>query len=314
MAVATRTILEVLIPLLAVYLLVGAPAFTIPSSLREPLRAYFNPTSQTCPANARTEAFSRANLDWAISTLAPHADIATAARCPQQGYAVHVYAVEPLVLYIESFLSASEAKALSTLAEGRYEPATVFSSTGEGAERNDTAVRRSEKAPLPRDAPLVSCVEERARALQGWRDDVFIERLWAQRYEPGGHYAHHFDWGSDGGRRGGRVSSFMVWLGDACGGGGTNFPHLPRRETDEWCGRIECGPGVNETGTTFVPRAGSAVYWENFRRSDGKGYQESLHAGLPVTAGEKIGLNIWSWWQPGLAKALAEELATSRVE
>jgi prolyl 4-hydroxylase len=40
------------------------------------------------------------------------------------------------------------------------------------------------------------------------------------------------------------------------------------------------------------------VYWENMR-SDGSGYPESWHAGLPVESGSKIGLNIWSWLQVG---------------
>jgi prolyl 4-hydroxylase len=48
----------------------------------------------------------------------------------------------------------------------------------------------------------------------------------------------------------------------------------------------------------FKPVAGNAVYWENMR-SDGSGYPESWHAGLPVKSGSKIGLNIWSWLQVG---------------
>jgi prolyl 4-hydroxylase len=51
-------------------------------------------------------------------------------------------------------------------------------------------------------------------------------------------------------------------------------------------------------GVIFRPIAGNAVYWENMR-SDGSGYSESWHAGLPVTSGSKIGLNIWSWLAEG---------------
>jgi prolyl 4-hydroxylase len=37
--------------------------------------------------------------------------------------------------------------------------------------------------------------------------------------------------------------------------------------------------------------------------------KETVHAGLPVTSGVKVGLNIWSWWQRGLeAEHLREEL------
>jgi len=97
-------------------------------------------------------------------------------------------------------------------------------------------------------------------------------------------------------RNQGRISSFMVWLGDACTGGGTHFPRMRRPEGDEWCRFVECD-GEQE-GIVFKPVKGNAVYWENIR-PDGTGYEESWHAGLPVLSGEKIGLNIWSWFQHG---------------
>jgi prolyl 4-hydroxylase len=109
----------------------------------------------------------------------------------------------------------------------------------------------------------------------------------------------------------------MVWLGDKCKGGGTRFPRLERPVEGEWCRFIECGDadGVGAgsdigvegeddevveggMGITFKPIKGNAVYWENMKE-DGTGFEESWHAGLPVTEGEKIGLNIWSWYQEG---------------
>ncbi|KAF1984122.1 hypothetical protein K402DRAFT_302304, partial [Aulographum hederae CBS 113979] len=161
--------------------------------------------------------------------------------------------------------------------------------------------RNSSKALLPRD-DVVQCIEARALALQGWPKDVFVERLWAQRYGVGGHYTWHYDWSRRGARGEGRVSSFMVFLGDACEGGGTAFPRVRRPGGRWWCGVIECGgnkgKGEEEMGVTFKPIAGSAVYWENFKPGDEGGWEETWHAGLPVTKGEKVGLNIWSWYQP----------------
>lgn len=60
---------------------------------------------------------------------------------------------------------------------------------------------------------------------------------------------------------------------------------------------MECGEAherLGEMGVEFKPIKGNAVFWVNMR-SDGKGYEETYHAGLPVTEGFKIGLNIWSW-------------------
>jgi len=48
-------------------------------------------------------------------------------------------------------------------------------------------------------------------------------------------------------------------------------------------------------GVTFKAIPGNAVFWENFRPDGtGRGWQETWHAGLPVTKGTKVGLNIWS--------------------
>jgi prolyl 4-hydroxylase len=167
-----------------------------------------------------------------------------------------------------------------------------------GQETLNTKVRHSEKAPLPRDQ-TVKCIEERARTFQGWRPYVFVEKLWAQRYTSGGHYTYHYDW-STATQKSGRISSFMVYLEANCTGGGTHFPRLQRPAGNEWCKFIECDAGEDELkeGVIFKPVAGNAVYWENMR-SDGSGYPESWHAGLPVESGSKIGLNIWSWLQVG---------------
>lgn len=164
----------------------------------------------------------------------------------------------------------------------------------------DPAIRLSETATLDRD-DVVRCIETRARAFQGWRADLMLERLKIQRYRAEGHYSHHFDWG--GGGRVDRVSTFMVYVKADCVGGGTEFPRLPRPADRRWCKFLECPPetedgalgqGLTTEGTTFLPVQGNAVYWENLR-TDGSGYPETFHAGLPVINGTKIGLNIWSW-------------------
>jgi prolyl 4-hydroxylase len=155
---------------------------------------------------------------------------------------------------------------------------------------------------LDRD-DTVRCVENRARAFQGWQPDLHIERLRTQRYGAGGHYKHHFDW-SGGNKDADRVSTFMVYVDANCEGGGTEFPRVKMPETGRgrWCEFLDCGTsddensdgGSEKIGVTFKPLKGNAVFWENIR-SDGRGYQETWHAGLPVVSGMKVGLNIWSW-------------------
>ncbi|TKA30913.1 hypothetical protein B0A54_14521 [Friedmanniomyces endolithicus] len=206
-------------------------------------------------------------------------------QCPEHNYRTHIFSTAPLMIYIDDFLSPEETAHLIDI----------------------------RSALLPRD-PIVQCLETRALAFQGWPPQTSIERVWTQRYNVSGHYAHHYDWSSNS-RTQRRASTFMVYLtgrGEAgCEGGGTEFPRIGRPAGanlrggggdgggegsggSKWCEFIEC-EGEGE-GVTFIPRAGSAVFWMNFD-GEGRGYKETIHAGLPVTSGTKIGLNIWSWYQ-----------------
>lgn len=97
----------------------------------------------------------------------------------------------------------------------------------------------------------------------------------------------------------------MVYLDANCTGGGTNFPRLRMPRKRQWCRFIECDEdntiGTSYEGVTFKPIKGNAIFWENLR-PDGTGYPETWHAALPVLSGTKVGLNIWSWYQPPVRK------------
>ncbi|KAH6534969.1 hypothetical protein HBI81_078640 [Parastagonospora nodorum] len=228
--------------------------------------------------------------------------------CPDHAYkGVHVLSREPLVVYIEGFLSEMERGDVLAMSEPNFIPSTIFSA---GHETLDPLIRHSEKSPLPPSSTTTQCIADRARRFQGWRPFVFVEKLWAQRYHTGGHYTYHYDW-STATPKSGRVSSFMVYVAANCTGGGTHFPRLQKPRGEEWCRFIECGIEDErlKEGVVFKPVAGNAVYWENMR-GDGSGYAESWHAGLPVESGTKVGLNVWSWLQVGYVPGeVAEEKA-----
>ncbi|TVY81708.1 Prolyl 4-hydroxylase [Lachnellula suecica] len=217
--------------------------------------------------------------------------------CPPHSYNTFVLSQEPRIVYIENFLSPEESAHLVKISEDKFAPSTVTS----GAETSiKEDIRLSEVALIDRDE-IVRCIEHRARAFQGWRPDIHIERLRTQRYGVGGHYKHHYDW-SGASRQADRVSTFMVYVEADCEGGGTEFPRvkMPSIEKGRWCEFLECGgegadgAQSNGFGVTFKPIKGNAVFWENLG-ADGRGYEETFHAGLPVKNGLKIGLNIWSW-------------------
>ncbi|ODM19330.1 hypothetical protein SI65_05948 [Aspergillus cristatus] len=244
------------------------------------------------------------------SFISPEDDVPL--NCPQrepgEDLKVHILSRDPLVIYIENFLTEKEADHLVDVSVGRYTPSIIYDGS---TERIDPSVRLSDRALLARDE-TVRCVEDRARAFQGWRPHLYIERMWAQRYNASGHYRHHFDWAGSAARGGDRVSTFMVYLAADCVGGGTNFPKLGWPGSRAWCRFLECddssdndsesesgaGAAAEKTeGITFKPIKGNAIFWENLR-ADGRGISETWHGALPVKEGTKVGLNIWSWYQP----------------
>jgi len=96
------------------------------------------------------------------------------------------------------------------------------------------------------------------------------------RYKVGGEYKEHYDWfdfheNQSNVRLGGnRTHSFLIYLNDDFEGGETKFPKLQK---------------------TIIPKLGKGVMWLN--KLDGKCLEEALHAGLPVTKGEKWILIVW---------------------
>ncbi|EFR00919.1 oxidoreductase [Nannizzia gypsea CBS 118893] len=207
---------------------------------------------------------------------------------------------EPFVAYISSFVSKEETDALLKASEHNYEPSGVYNAGGSGVNEKE---RLSEVA-YPGDVSAVQCIGRRALAFQGWSPYINIERLQVQRYKTNGFFKYHYDSFGEG-MSGDRVSTFNIFLHANCTGGGTHFPNLRMPDDPRWCEFIECGldgSRAGRTGITFKPISGNAVFWENIR-PNGERYLETLHAGLEIESGTKIGLNIWSWYGIGLSEA-----------
>ncbi|OOF95810.1 hypothetical protein ASPCADRAFT_36224, partial [Aspergillus carbonarius ITEM 5010] len=201
-----------------------------------------------------------------------------------------VFSHDPLILYIENFVSPEEIDHLLQLSESRYTPSMVYPG---GKSHVDTSERVSESAIMPPDDEIVRGIEARALAIQGWRgDSAFMQKMKTQRYGVNGFYNFHYDWDSLI-QKGNRITTFMVYLVANCTGGGTNFPRLSRPNDTRWCGIIDCEEEEYE-GVTFKPRVGAAVFWENMH-ANGSFHRGVRHASLPVKSGEKVGLNIWGW-------------------
>lgn len=108
------------------------------------------------------------------------------------------------------------------------------------------------------------------------------ERLTVLRYLPGEQYRPHRDYlppGSpeiDRPKAGNRLRTICVYLNTAAAGGATAFPRA---------------------GLEIAPKAGRAVVFDNLH-GDGRPDPDSLHAGLPVEAGEKWLATLWIRQRP----------------
>jgi prolyl 4-hydroxylase len=90
-----------------------------------------------------------------------------------------------------------------------------------------------------------------------------------------------------------RITTFFAILEANCTNCGTNFPKLKydwEQEDKKICKYVECG----QDSLVVKPIADSALFWRNLHM-DGVGDKLTLHAGLPLLEGTKVGLNIWTW-------------------
>ncbi|SPO03616.1 uncharacterized protein DNG_06299 [Cephalotrichum gorgonifer] len=217
--------------------------------------------------------------------------------CVHPPYKVHLFSKSPLVIYITDFLTPSERAHMLNLAKDTFQHSSVTSNSSAALHN----IRTSSSTTLPPSDPVISCIESRAASFQGAHTPPsHLEPIQLVRYAAGEHYHFHTDWFPSADHAplahgGQRVSSFFGYVGVGADttGGGTNFPVLDVPDDDEaWCEFVDCDEEY-ERGVTFKPVEGNVVYWDNVG-SDGEGDHRTLHAGLPVTAGWKVGMNIWT--------------------
>ncbi|KAK2607588.1 hypothetical protein N8I77_006251 [Diaporthe amygdali] len=213
--------------------------------------------------------------------------------CEHPPYTVSLVSKSPLVAYLHNFITPKERAHLQEVTKDSFSRSGVTGADGEHS------VRTSQSTSVAPD-DVVRCIEDRALAFQGY--DVqrsHVEPLQLVKYGIGQRYHFHTDWFTDLSHAtadlgGNRVSSFFAYVhvSNDTTGGGTNFPILDAPRDSRWCSIVDCDEPY-ENGATFRPIEGNAVYWENLF-PNGMGDERTLHAGLPVTTGQKIGMNIWT--------------------
>ncbi len=128
------------------------------------------------------------------------------------------------------------------------------------------------------DHPLVRGVSRRIDDLLGLPGN-FAERMQGQRYLVGQQFKPHHDffypsenyWEEERKRGGQRSWTAMMFLNQVEAGGATNFTHV---------------------GIDLEPKPGVLLVWNN-ASPDGTPNDDTMHAGTPVTAGEKYVITRW---------------------
>ncbi|MDE3154976.1 MAG: 2OG-Fe(II) oxygenase [Acidobacteriota bacterium] len=196
--------------------------------------------------------------------------MAEAQSTPRTIY-IDVLSLSPYVAYIPDFLDDAECEHLVENARAKVtRSVTVDAATGKLVE---VETRSSDTMFFTRgETPVVKTIEERIAQLT--RTPVTHgEGLQVIRYLPGQEYQAHFDFfdpdlpgsrvvAEHGGQR---VLTMIMYLNDVEAGGETHFP---------------------EIGLTVSPRKRAAVLFYDCTPA-GEIDRRTLHAGMPVVAGEK---------------------------
>lgn len=189
--------------------------------------------------------------------------------------------LNPLVATVDGFLSVRECQTLIELGTGRLERATIDSVSKHGmvSESRTNAHCALDPLECPQILPFLMKLGIILRIpLQHAEGFMLLHYVEAQEFKP------H----SDGialnmaperlaqlERNGGqRLFSTLIYLNDVAEGGGTSFPEL---------------------GITVSPRPGRLLVFSNTMAGTRDVTNLSIHAGEPVTAGEK-----WAaiaWWR-----------------
>ncbi|KAK5634811.1 hypothetical protein RRF57_010524 [Xylaria bambusicola] len=166
-------------------------------------------------------------------------------------------------------------------------------------------MRSSQTAFLPKEDEVCQCMMKRMKSLLGNVQHMEVEAPQIVKYSVGGdHYRSHTDWfdvpkvdlaipGSEdkSPKPSNRLGSIFAYLEDDCERGETYFPYLPSVTESADGSKFALADG--DRGLLVRPRRGNAVFWNNLYLN-GTGDNRTYHASLPIEAGTKIGLNIWS--------------------
>jgi len=170
---------------------------------------------------------------------------------------------DPRIELITGLLSPAECRYLQVVAQPWLEPALVYATTGEGMRDPHRDSDNMVIAPMAED--LVVQAINRCIAAASGTDVTWGEPLHVLRYAPGQQYRPHHDAHAFGPVETRRIATALLYLNDDYEGGETQFPEL---------------------GITVRGGVGDLLVFHNLD-SNQMPDMRMIHAGLPITSGEK---------------------------
>lgn len=174
---------------------------------------------------------------------------------------------DPLIVKFEGFLSGEECDELIAMATSSFEPSLVVHPESGKLVSNKIRTSSAAAFPLLKEGPFLHAINRRiaAASRSQWEQGEPTQIL---QYGVGQEYKLHSDALSGGNQR---IQTFLIYLSDDFGGGETYFPK----------------------GEHYLRLAkGHAICFSNVL-NDMRPAANAVHAGLPVTHGQKIILSKW---------------------
>jgi prolyl 4-hydroxylase len=169
------------------------------------------------------------------------------------------------------FITDDEAKYILKMAEYNYEDSIVVGTHSKG-------IRKSQTYWLNKDDEIAKKIIQKVCDIDGYSIDQ-AEDIQVVKYEPNGYYNEHHDSCCDDLdeckeflKDGNRILTMVIYLNDDFEGGATRFPKLDKN---------------------FKPKKYSGILFYPMNKNGDKCHENSLHAGMPVTKGEKYIANVW---------------------
>ena len=255
------------------------------SMIAEMVRSNFDPVFARAAVNAvltngsafTTPASSQPNINGGYVYEAPRLAGGNLIQTADRTVRVVTRISRPIVAVLEGVLSDDECDELIRRSRDKMRRSTTVDP--QSGKHEVIADRSSEGTFFPLNAdPFIASLDQRISEVMNLPVENG-EGLQVLHYGVGGEYKPHFDYfpPEDPGSHvqmtigGQRISTLVMYLNEVDEGGGTTFP---------------------EIGLEVVPKKGSAVYFE-YTNSLNQLDRLSLHAGAPVSRGEKWVATKW---------------------